>query len=171
MTTLTAPKSQKEFPTVDQGTYPAKVSEVGIEDWTQKPDSFGKKGHHTFVYKWLLIGQTDEDGQPIELVEYVKFVTGSIPYTKGARAGKLPKLTEITRAFGEPDLEPGQAFDPETHVGKKAKLGVLESFDADGNRKNNINSHSKYEPKPKTAKPAPKPVADDEDEDDETVPF
>ena len=168
---LTAPPAQKEFPTVDQGTYVGKVSKVDIEDHTTTPDNFGKTGHTTLIFRWILIGQTDEDGAPVELVQYVKFATGDKPYTKGARAGKLPWLTEITRAFGEPDIVPGASVDPTQWVGKRAKLGVLEAYSVDGVRKNSINSVSRHEPKPKTnGKPAPVPVAEDDDES-ESIPF
>ena len=168
---LTAPE-QKTFPTVDQGTYVGKVESIDVQDWTTKPDPFGKKGHYTLVFKWLLAGQTDENDNPITLPQYVRFATGDKPMAKGARAGRLPWLTEITRALCLEDLQPGDAFDPETLVGKRAKLGVLLTEQTDGTLKNSINSVSKADPrKPKTAPKAPPPPADDEDDDPDNIPF
>lgn len=138
------------------------------------PDKFGNTGFLTLIFRWLLIGQTDEDGAPIELIQYVKFATGDKPYTKGARAGKLPWLTEITRAFGEEDIQPGDNVDEQRWVGKRAKLGVLEAHTTDGGRTNSINSVSKYTPPVKSAngKPAPKPQPEPvEEEDGEDIPF
>lgn len=175
MSTLTAPEN-KTFPVVDQGTYVAKVESVTVEDHMTKPDAFGKSGHHTLVLRWILIGQTDENGQPIHLVQYAKFSTGDKPYKSGARAGKLPWLTEITRAFGIPDIQPGDEFDPESLVGRRAKLGVLLGETADGTERNSINSVSKPDPRKPVAAPVKKavqaPAADEDgDLDESSIPF
>jgi hypothetical protein len=154
-----------------------KVESVSVEDHTVKPDIYGKKGFYTLIFRWLIIGQTDEDGNPVTIPQYVKFLTGDKPYKNGARAGKLPWLTEITRAFGLPDIQPGDAFDPESLVGKRAKLGVLLDEQTDGTLKNSVNTVSKPDPRkpvaaPKVApKPVPAPAADEDEDDLESVPF
>lgn len=173
MATLQAPP-QKTFPTVDQGTYIGVVESVAIEDHTVEPDKFGRKGHYTLIFRWTIEGQEAEDGSAITLPQYVRLETGERPYSKGPRAGKLPWLTEITRAFGEPDLQPGDDVDPDMWLGKRAKLSVLEQVQADGTFRNAINGVAPAAKKAagQVAKPKPRqaPAAADDDPDD-SVPF
>jgi len=165
---LTAP-AQRTFPTVDQGTYAARVTEVKVEDHMNVADNFGNKGFYTLVFRWELDDAT-EDLEVVSIPLYVKFQTGDKPLSKGPRAGRLPMLTEITRAFGEEDLQPGDEVDEQAWVGKRANLGILEQVTPDGGRRNSINSVKPIGRKAATGgatRKAPAPVV----EDDGDVPF
>lgn len=176
--TYQAPE-QKPFPVVDQGIYTAFVASISVEDYTATPDKFGHKGHYTFVFRWELEDVVEEQGEPITLVQYVRFTTGNKPATQGGRIGRLPWLTEITRAFGEADLLPGQNVDPQQWVHKRARLGVLLNTLPDGTFKNSINtvgpiiaSRSAVLQQPMRS-PTAAPLADDEVLDDQGnwIPF
>lgn len=171
MAVLTAPPVPN-FPTVDQGTYIGVVKKIETQDFTEKPDNFGKTGYHQFIFHWVLEGVETEDGQEIELFQYVRFMIGDKPSTKGVRAGRIPLLTEITRSFGEPDIQAGDPVDTDMWLGKRAKLGVLFS-EAEKGPRNSINSVGPAAKKnPTTAKPATRvvsrptpPVTEEEDEE------
>lgn len=173
MTNLTAP-APRTFPTVEQGTYTGVVDRIDVEDCTQIADKFGYRGIK-LIFRWRLEGVASEEGDPITLPQYVKLETGDRPYSKGPRAGRLPWLTEITRAFGEPDIQPGDGVDPDLWVGKRARLAVLEQAQADGTSRNAINAVGPAKPRTgqaaAPAKPAPKPaptVAEDLDPEGDT---
>ena len=159
--------AQQTYPTVDQGTYLAGVDAIVVEDHIKTPDKFGNTGFYTFIFKWRLEGVLSEDDKPIIIPQYVRLETGDRPITKGPRAGRLPLMTEITRAFGEPDLQPADEVDEALWVGKRAKLGVLNTPDAAGVAKNSINSVSVAPPRAKKNKPAPVIVEDDDPESPE----
>jgi hypothetical protein len=136
------------------------------------PDQFGKTGHYTFVFHWLLEGVTGDQGEEINLPHYVRFEVGDRPYSKGARAGRLPWLTEITRAIGVPDLQPGDDVDPDLWENKRAKLSILLEERADGAPRNRINAAAPVGAKkaaPATA--AKRVIVAPEDDESEAVPF
>lgn len=173
--TLTAP-APRTFPTVEQGTYTGIVDTITVEDYTGIADKFGYRGYK-LIFRWRLEGVKTDDGEPFTLPQYVKFETGSAPYAKGARAGRLPWLTEITRAFGEADIEPDDSVDEQLWVGKRAKLSILQQVQPDATFKNAINAVSKLA-KPATvgqatARPVARPAAPAavEDLDSDQVPF
>ena len=139
MAILKAP-DQKTFSRVPQGTYAARIIAVVPEDHTKTPDQFGELGHWTLKFIWQVEDIRDEDGQSFELAQFVKFVTGDYVAKKGARIGRLPWLTEITRALGEDDIKPGEAVDTDRWIGKRAQLGVLYAREADGGDRNKISA-------------------------------
>lgn len=133
MAILRAPDRQ-QFPVVQGGAYLAKVVNVSVEDFTEKPDRFGNKGHHAITFRWQLAGMETDDGAPVEIPQTVKFATGDYLAKQGQRMGRLPWLTEITRAFGTPDIQPGDAVDTDTWIGKEAVLSIQLNRTADGMR-------------------------------------
>lgn len=170
MPTLSAP-APKTFTTVEQGTYTGTVMKIEVEDHTTEPDKFGKKGFFTLVFRWVLEGVEDEDGGEISIPQYVKLTTGDRPITTGTRAGRLPWLTEITRAFGQPDLQPGDPVDTDMWLGKRARLGILQQVQSDGTFKNAINSVNPAKARTAgqaaarvAARPAPAPAPADDDD-------
>lgn len=138
MQTLKAP-APRTFPTVDQGTYTGTVQSIVVQDWTSTPDTFGNQGHYTLVFTWRLDDLT-EDGQVVTIPHYVRFETGERPYSKGQRAGKLPWLTEITRALGVPDVEPDDEVDVDEWEGKRVRLAILAEQRLDGTIRNKVNA-------------------------------
>lgn len=175
MASLTAP-APRSFPTVEQGTYPGIVDSITVEDYTDIADKFGYRGYK-IIFRWRLEGVETDDGEPFTLPQYVKLETGDKPYSKGSRAGRLPWLTEITRAFGEPDIQPESQVDPDLWVSKRAKLSILQQVQSDGTFKNSINAVTRIAAPAARAGQgaarvvAARPAAPVEDAEDSSVPF
>ena len=163
MAILQAP-AEKSFPTVPQGVYEASVIGVKPEDHTVEPDPWGNVGHWSLQFRWELWGPEDAYGAPITLLHTIKLELGTYLAKKGARVGHMPWLTEYTRAFGLPDIQPKQAVDTDMFLGKRARLHVLLDRNGDGKERNKINGIS-------ASKGDPSPAVPILDEDPRDLPF
>jgi hypothetical protein len=167
MPILRAP-DRAAFPLVAAGQYVATIVNITHEDFREKEDRFGKKGHIALCLRWQLEGMETEEGAPVELLQTVKLVTGDFIAKQGTRIGRLPWLTEITRALLIPDLQAGQDFDYETWFGKKAVLSIHLDRTADGAR-NHIDAVDKIGAEHKGPRVLQPPKATQPDEGD--IPF
>lgn len=130
---------EREFTLVATSDYPSTVTDVKAEDFRNKPDQFGNSGHHALTFTWQLDDMEDDQGKPITLRQTFKFETGDYLIKRGPRTGRLPMMTEITRAFGMPDILPRQTFDTDKFLGQRAILSVILEPKGDGGQHNRIN--------------------------------
>lgn len=163
--------AERTFPVVEQGTYDATIESVTVLDFSTSPfqinPQFKPRYGYQLEFKWLLDGVTDEQGFSISIPLYAWLETGDRPVSNGPRKGRLPQLTEITRALGEPDIQPETFVDEQAWVGKAAQIGVLLEPKNGGGFRNKINAVSAKRKAPgasgvvarPVAKPAARPAA------------
>ena len=126
MGTLVAPAS-RSMTVIEPDVYIAELAEYTVENWTETPDKFGKAGHYTIVLKWDVFLDPDDGTQVESMWHWVGFFTG-----------EKANLTKITRAFGLPDIQPGDAVDFDTWIGKRLRVTVAQKPDAEGRPKSKI---------------------------------
>ena len=120
MGTLVAPAS-RGMVAVESDVYVAEFVAYTIEDWTEKPDKFGESGHTTIIFKFDTFLDPEDGTQVEQMWIWVKLATGD-----------KANLTKITRAFGLPDLRPGDPVDLDAWLGKRLRATVAQKDDGQG---------------------------------------